>query len=110
MPTRLRMAMSGACAAHDEVSRSTTRGRRHASHLPVWRGELIRCPRSRRLADAPRAPRAGCVSIDNVAAHLLERTAEPPPAGHVFTLRAELEGRRLAPVLEQLIVRWEGQG
>jgi hypothetical protein len=28
----------------------------------------------------------------------------------VFTLRAELEGLRLAPVLEQLLVGWKAQG
>jgi len=45
------------------------------------------------------------------------RTAEPVPAagtplptGHVFTLHAELEGMRYAPVLEQLISGWKAQG
>jgi peptidoglycan/xylan/chitin deacetylase (PgdA/CDA1 family) len=44
--------------------------------------------------------------------HLL-RLTEPAgalPRDHVFTLHAELEGRRLAPWLEQLIRGWRAQG
>ncbi len=86
-------------------------GRGTHPHLPVWRGELIRCPQfPTTLPTLLELLAQDGVSIDNVAAHLLERTAEPPAAGHVFTLRAELEGRRLAPVLEQLIVGWKAQG
>ena len=50
------------------------------------------------------------VSEDNVAAHLLARTREPVPAGHVFTLHAELEGMRLIAAFEQLILGWKAQG
>ena len=86
-------------------------GRGTHPHLPVWRGELIRCPQfPTTLPTLPELLAQDGVSIDNVAAHLLERTAEPPAAGHVFTLRAGLEGRRLAPVLEQLVVGWRAQG
>jgi undecaprenyl phosphate-alpha-L-ara4FN deformylase len=34
----------------------------------------------------------------------------PVAAAHVFTLHAELEGMRLAPVLDKLIVGWKAQG
>jgi hypothetical protein len=48
---------------------------------------------------------------DDLASRLLAGTAEPPVAGsHVFTLHAELEGLRLAPVLERLIEGWKDQG
>jgi undecaprenyl phosphate-alpha-L-ara4FN deformylase len=42
-------------------------------------------------------------------AHLLQITAQQP-RDHVFTLHAELEGRKLAPWLEQLILGWRAQG
>jgi len=57
----------------------------------------------------------------NVAARLLERTRSDGDrsrldAGcalspsHVFTLHAELEGMKLAPVLEKLLEGWKAQG
>jgi undecaprenyl phosphate-alpha-L-ara4FN deformylase len=54
----------------------------------------------------------GGVTEGNVAAHLLEHTRDalPAPAGHVFTLHAELEGMRLAPAFEQLLLGWKAQG
>ncbi|MGH8315665.1 MAG: hypothetical protein ACRETU_11015, partial [Steroidobacterales bacterium] len=33
-----------------------------------------------------------------------------PAASHVFTLHAELEGLRLAPLLERLLTGWKAQG
>ena len=42
-------------------------------------------------------------------AHLLCLT-ERQPRDHVFTLHAELEGRKLAPWLEQLLSGWRSQG
>ena len=50
------------------------------------------------------------VTPETVAARLLELTREPPATGHVFTLHAELEGMRLLPVLEKLVVGWTAQG
>jgi peptidoglycan/xylan/chitin deacetylase (PgdA/CDA1 family) len=86
-------------------------GRGTHPHLPVWNAELVRCPQL--PTTLPTMDELiGCdgVTEDNVAAHLLEMTKEPSPAGHVFTLHAELEGMRLARAFEQLLIGWKAQG
>jgi peptidoglycan/xylan/chitin deacetylase (PgdA/CDA1 family) len=45
----------------------------------------------------------------NIAAHLLKLTANPQ-RDHVYTLHAELEGQKLAPIFEQLLSGWKAQG
>ncbi|MBV8635768.1 MAG: polysaccharide deacetylase family protein, partial [Burkholderiaceae bacterium] len=44
----------------------------------------------------------------NIAPTILEATREP--RDHVFTLHAELEGQKLAPIFEQLLDGWKQQG
>ena len=86
-------------------------GRGTHPHLPVWNAELIRCPQlPTTLPTMDELIGRDGVTEDNVAAHLLERTAEPKAAGHVFTLHAELEGMRLAHVFDQLLAGWKAQG
>jgi undecaprenyl phosphate-alpha-L-ara4FN deformylase len=48
------------------------------------------------------------VNLSNIADTLLALTAAP--RDHVFTLHAELEGQKLAPILEQLLQGWRAQG
>jgi undecaprenyl phosphate-alpha-L-ara4FN deformylase len=86
-------------------------GRGTHPHLPVWNAELIRCPQfPTTLPTLDELIGTGQVSEENVAAHLLERTRELTAERQVFTLHAELEGMRLAPAFEQLLVGWKAQG
>ncbi|HKE40894.1 MAG TPA: polysaccharide deacetylase family protein [Casimicrobiaceae bacterium] len=86
-------------------------GRGSTPHLPVWNAELIRCPQlPTTLPTLDELIGTDGIAAENVAEGLLERTAPRTEHGHVFTLHAELEGMRLAPVLEQLIVGWKAQG
>ncbi len=86
-------------------------GRGISPHLPVWNGELVRCPQlPTTLPTLDELIGRDGITEANVAAHLLAYTAAPAATGHVFTMHAELEGMRLAPVLEQLMAGWKGQG
>ncbi len=86
-------------------------GRGAYPHLPVLNGELIRCAQlPTTLPTLDEMIGRDGVTEANVAAHLLARTKEPTPSGHVFTLHAELEGMRLAPAFEQLLIGWKAQG
>lgn len=86
-------------------------GRGRFPHLPVWRGELIRCPQfPTTLPTLDELIGLGAITDENVAAHILERTREPARAGHVFTLHAEIEGGRLSAAFDQLLNGWKAQG
>ncbi|MDN4052858.1 polysaccharide deacetylase family protein [Massilia sp. YIM B02763] len=45
---------------------------------------------------------------DNIADHLLALTADR--RDHVYTLHAELEGQKLAPIFDRLLSGWKAQG
>ena len=48
------------------------------------------------------------IDPDNIADHILSLTKQP--RDHVFTLHAELEGQKLAPIFERLLTGWQTQG
>jgi peptidoglycan/xylan/chitin deacetylase (PgdA/CDA1 family) len=48
------------------------------------------------------------IELPTIAEHILKLTQQP--RDHVFTLHAELEGQKLAPIFEQLLIGWQAQG
>ena len=79
--------------------------------LPVCRAEIVACPQlPTTLPTLDEMIGVDGVTPASVAERLLRRTAEPPEHGHVFTLHAELEGRKFLPVFERLLLGWIGQG
>jgi peptidoglycan/xylan/chitin deacetylase (PgdA/CDA1 family) len=48
------------------------------------------------------------INESNIADNILKLTVEP--RDHVFTLHAELEGQKLAPIFNQLLTGWQEQG
>ena len=85
--------------------------RGQAPFVPVWNGEVTLCPQlPTTLPTLDELIGLDGLTEDNVHEHLLRLTAAPPATGHVFTLHAELEGMKLAPVFERLLSGWKDQG
>lgn len=85
-------------------------GRGHAPYRPVVDGRtLCHVQMPTTLPTLDEVLGANGVHAGNVAAWLLKRT-ENNPRDQVYTLHAELEGQKLAPVFEQLLAGWRAQG
>lgn len=79
--------------------------------IPVWDAEIVACPQlPTTLPTLDELIGVDGLTEANVAEHLLHLTAEPLASGHVYTLHAELEGMKLAPIFEQLLSAWKNQG
>lgn len=88
---------------------SDTRG--STPFVPVYQGEIIACPQlPTTLPTLDEVIGLDGVNPGNVADRLLELTRPETPCGHVFTLHAELEGMKFAPIFEQLLDGWQKQG
>ena len=88
---------------------SDTRGTR--PFIPVCNAEIIACPQlPTTLPTLDELIGMNGLTVDNVAGRLLGLTEKPSPAGHVYTLHAELEGNKLAGVFETLLGGWRAQG
>ena len=88
---------------------SDTRGKE--PFVPVYQGEIIACPQlPTTLPTLDELIGMDGITKRNVVNRLLELTLEPHAAGHVYTLHAELEGMKLAPIFENLIDGWQDQG
>jgi peptidoglycan/xylan/chitin deacetylase (PgdA/CDA1 family) len=79
--------------------------------IPVWNAEVVLCPQLPTTLPTldELLDRDGCDAGD-VHERLLALTAEAPPSGHVFTVRAELEGQALLPAFTKLLEGWKSQG
>ena len=79
--------------------------------IPTWQAEIIACPQlPTTLPTLDELINRDGITLENIAAHVLELTAEAPLTGHVYTLHAELEGGKWMPVFEQLLQGWQAQG
>jgi peptidoglycan/xylan/chitin deacetylase (PgdA/CDA1 family) len=88
---------------------SDTRGVR--PFIPVVNAEIIACPQlPTTLPTLDELIGVGDLTVDNVADHILKLSADAPPTGQVYTLHAELEGMKLAPVFERLLEGWRAAG
>ena len=77
--------------------------------IPVVRAEIVACPQfPTTLPTLDEMIGLDGVTEANVAEALLEKTKEP--RDHVYTLHAELEGMKLAPVFDKLLAGWKSQG
>ena len=82
-------------------------------HRISWSGETSPCiqlPTTLPTMDELLGRSINGVIIDesNIAALILGLTETP--RDHVFTLHAELEGRKLAPIFDKLLSGWQAQG
>jgi peptidoglycan/xylan/chitin deacetylase (PgdA/CDA1 family) len=88
---------------------SDTRGKH--PFIPVWNAEITLCPQLPTTLPTldELLGQDGC-DAGNAHERLLALTADTPPAGHVFSLQAELGGQVLLPVVEKLLEGWQRQG
>lgn len=78
--------------------------------IPVLDGEIVACPQlPTTLPTLDELIGINSISADNVDQHLLQLTSTRDQ-NHVYTLHAELEGMKLLPTFERLIVGWKQQG
>jgi len=88
---------------------SDTRG--SSPFVPVIDAELIACPQiPTTLPTLDELLHLGACSRDNVDDHLLQLACTESPAGHVLTLRAEIEGIKFLPIFERLLERLSAKG
>ena len=79
--------------------------------IPTWQAEIIACPQlPTTLPTLDELMNRDGITLDNIVQHILKLTENAPPAGHVYTLHAELEGGKWVPIFEQLLQGWKAQG
>lgn len=86
-------------------------GRGETPFYPVQDAEIVGCPQlPTTLPTLDELIGLDGIEAGNVADHLLRLTADARATPHVYTLHAELEGMRLAPVFDRLLEGWRAQG
>ena len=88
---------------------SDTRGQ--CPFIPIYNAEIIACPQlPTTLPTLDELIGVDDLTPGNVADRVLQLSRITPPTGHVYTLHAELEGMKLAPVFECLLAGWRAAG
>ena len=87
---------------------SDTRGTR--PFIPVVRGEIAACPQLPTTLPTLDELLAEGVTPDEAVRRLLDASRDPAPTGHVYALRAEVEGTVFAPALRALLAGWHALG
>jgi peptidoglycan/xylan/chitin deacetylase (PgdA/CDA1 family) len=87
---------------------SDTRGT--GPFIPVVRGELVACPQLPTTLPTLDELLAEGITPDEAVRRLLEASRDPAPTGHVYALRAEVEGTVFAPALRALLAGWHTLG
>jgi len=88
---------------------SDTRG--SCPFIPIYNAEIVACPQlPTTLPTLDELIGVDGLTADNVADHVLQLSRNAPLTGHVYTLHAELEGMKLAPVFERLLAGWRAAG
>lgn len=79
--------------------------------IPTWDAEIIACPQlPTTLPTLDELTARDGATLEKAVKHLLALSMNPPSTGHVFTLRAELEGGKWLPEFEQMLSGWKAQG
>ncbi len=85
--------------------------RGHSPFMPYVNNQVIACPQlPSTLPTLDELLGVGNIDVHNVAQQVLQLTAQPTEHAPVYTLHAELEGMKLLPVFEQLLLGWQAQG
>ncbi len=88
---------------------SDTRG--SGPFVPILEGEIVACPQlPTTLPTLDEVLGSKGVTTATAAERLLELSRDPPETGHVYTLRAEVEGTVFEPVLRTLLSGWRALG
>lgn len=87
---------------------SDTRGT--GPFIPVIRGEIVACPQLPTTLPTLDELMENGFNPDEAVRRLVELARDPPAAGHVYTLRAEIEGTVFIPVLRELLAAWRAIG
>jgi peptidoglycan/xylan/chitin deacetylase (PgdA/CDA1 family) len=87
---------------------SDTRGT--GPFIPVLRGEIVACPQLPTTLPTLDELLAEGVTPDEAVRRLLDASRNPAPTGHVYTLRAEVEGTVFTPALRALLAGWHALG
>jgi peptidoglycan/xylan/chitin deacetylase (PgdA/CDA1 family) len=87
---------------------SDTRG--NGPFVPVVNAEIAACPQLPTTLPTLDELLAGGMSPDEAVRRLIELAGTPPRDGHVYTLRAEIEGAAFEPVLRALLEGWQALG